>query len=82
MDGVPVVELGQGLTITRLVHGLWQIADMEQDGRAGVNEEAAQQDLKEYSAAGVIMSLRLLTMFYRRLPRHVYIRHGRSLRER
>ena len=43
--------LAPGLEISRIVTGLWQIADMERDGRR-VDEEAAAAAMADYAAAG------------------------------
>ncbi len=44
-------ELAPGLTISRLVTGLWQIADMERDGRT-LDLEATAQAMGAYVEAG------------------------------
>ena len=44
-------ELAPGLGISRIVTGLWQVADMERDGRE-LDREAASDDLARYVAAG------------------------------
>jgi aryl-alcohol dehydrogenase-like predicted oxidoreductase/enamine deaminase RidA (YjgF/YER057c/UK114 family) len=43
--------LAPGLEISRIVTGLWQIADMERDGRR-VDPDAAAAAMAEYAAAG------------------------------
>ena len=44
-------ELAPGLGISRVVTGLWQVADMERDGTA-LDPQAASDDLAPYVAAG------------------------------
>ena len=44
-------ELAPGLEISRLVTGLWQIADMEKDGRK-LDLDALARDLGAYAEAG------------------------------
>ena len=44
-------ELAPGLGLSRVVTGLWQVADMERDGPA-LDPEAACDDLARYVAAG------------------------------
>ncbi|MCZ8133909.1 MAG: aldo/keto reductase, partial [Algoriphagus sp.] len=44
-------ELAPGLTICRALTGLWQIADLERDGRK-VNPHEAAQSMKAYVDAG------------------------------
>jgi hypothetical protein len=43
--------LAAGLEISRIVTGLWQVADMERDGRR-VDLDAAAAALADYAAAG------------------------------
>ena len=45
------LELAPGLEISRLITGLWQIADMEKDGRK-LDPQALAQDMKAYAEAG------------------------------
>ena len=45
------IDLGNGLAISRLVCGLWQVADMEKDGRR-LDPERAADALQDYAAAG------------------------------
>jgi aryl-alcohol dehydrogenase-like predicted oxidoreductase/enamine deaminase RidA (YjgF/YER057c/UK114 family) len=45
-------ELAPGLTISRAITGLWQIADMERDGRS-LNLENAATAMESYVAAGL-----------------------------
>ena len=47
----PRVELAPGLSIPRLVTGLWQVADLERGGRA-LDPERAADDLAAYAAEG------------------------------
>jgi len=47
----PRVELGPGLEIPRVLTGLWQVADMERDGKA-LDPDAAAFALGEYADAG------------------------------
>lgn len=51
-DGVERRELAPGLSISRAITGLWQIADMERDGRTLDVEEAASA-MAPYVAAGL-----------------------------
>ncbi len=44
-------ELAPGLHISRVLTGLWQIADMERDGRV-VDRRAATAAMLEYASAG------------------------------
>jgi aryl-alcohol dehydrogenase-like predicted oxidoreductase/enamine deaminase RidA (YjgF/YER057c/UK114 family) len=51
-DHIPErIELASGLEISRIVTGLWQVADMERSGIA-VNPELGAQQLAEYAQAG------------------------------
>jgi aryl-alcohol dehydrogenase-like predicted oxidoreductase/enamine deaminase RidA (YjgF/YER057c/UK114 family) len=45
------IELAPGLTIPRVVTGLWQVADMERDGRT-LDRDAAAKALAAYADAG------------------------------
>jgi aryl-alcohol dehydrogenase-like predicted oxidoreductase len=45
------IELAPGLTISRVITGLWQVADMERDGRA-VDIDAAADAMVPYVDAG------------------------------
>jgi aryl-alcohol dehydrogenase-like predicted oxidoreductase/enamine deaminase RidA (YjgF/YER057c/UK114 family) len=47
----PRIELGAGLEVPRVLTGLWQVADMERDGRP-LDPDAAGQALGEYVDAG------------------------------
>jgi len=47
----PRIELAPGLEVPRVVTGLWQVADMERDGRP-LDPEAAARALGEYADAG------------------------------
>lgn len=49
---VPRLELAPGLTISRVLTGLWQLADMERDGRA-IDLEHAADAMRPYVAAGL-----------------------------
>eukprot|EP00656_Telonema_subtile_P007671 TRINITY_DN13601_c0_g1_i1.p1 TRINITY_DN13601_c0_g1~~TRINITY_DN13601_c0_g1_i1.p1 ORF type:complete len:505 (+),score=111.36 TRINITY_DN13601_c0_g1_i1:134-1648(+) len=49
---VPRVELAPGFTISRIINGLWQIADMEREGGIGLDEQSAQADIGAYIAVG------------------------------
>jgi aryl-alcohol dehydrogenase-like predicted oxidoreductase len=54
MSMKPTVErasLGRDLSISRVLTGLWQIADLEKDGRT-VDREAAASSMAEYVASG------------------------------
>lgn len=44
-------ELAPGLTISRIVTGLWQVADMERGGRT-LDPDRAAQALADYARAG------------------------------
>ncbi len=45
------IELAPGLEISRIVTGLWQVADMERDGRT-LDLDAAAADMARYAEAG------------------------------
>jgi aryl-alcohol dehydrogenase-like predicted oxidoreductase/enamine deaminase RidA (YjgF/YER057c/UK114 family) len=45
------IELAPGLNISRIVTGLWQVADMERDGRA-LDVEPAAAEMVRYAEAG------------------------------
>ena len=45
------IELAPGLEISRIVTGLWQVADMERDGRA-LDLDAAAAEMARYAEAG------------------------------
>ncbi|MBX6321641.1 MAG: aldo/keto reductase, partial [Rhodospirillaceae bacterium] len=45
------IRLAEGLDIPRVVTGLWQVADMERDGRR-LDPDAAAAAMAEYAAAG------------------------------
>lgn len=51
MSTVPHITLAPGLEIPRLVTGLWQIADMERDGRT-IDLDAAARAMTPYIDAG------------------------------
>ena len=46
------IEIAPGLLISRVVTGLWQIADMERDGRR-LDFDRAASDLAAYAEAGL-----------------------------
>ncbi|MEZ4417697.1 MAG: aldo/keto reductase [Gemmatimonadota bacterium] len=52
MLSVPRTELGPGLSVTRLITGLWQIADMERGG-APVDTARAAAAMRAYAAKGL-----------------------------
>ena len=52
MTDVEYRALAPGLTISRVVTGLWQVADMERDGRT-VDVDGAAQAMERYAAAGL-----------------------------
>ena len=45
------VDLAPGLSISRVLTGLWQIADMERDGRQ-LDRDRAAAAMAPYAAAG------------------------------
>jgi aryl-alcohol dehydrogenase-like predicted oxidoreductase/enamine deaminase RidA (YjgF/YER057c/UK114 family) len=49
---VPTIALAPGLTISRALTGLWQVADMERDGRT-VDPTVAAQAMRGYVDAGL-----------------------------
>lgn len=49
---VPRIDLAPGLTISRVVTGLWQLADMERDGRA-IDLESTAAAMQPYVDAGL-----------------------------
>ena len=51
-QGVPRVELAPGLEVSRVLTGLWQIADMERDGES-VDAVAASAAMGRYVDAGL-----------------------------
>ena len=50
-DALPRTILAPGLSIPRIVTGLWQVADQERDGRT-LDPEAGADALADYAAAG------------------------------
>jgi aryl-alcohol dehydrogenase-like predicted oxidoreductase/enamine deaminase RidA (YjgF/YER057c/UK114 family) len=52
MNSDRTLELAPGLTISRVITGLWQIADLERDGRR-INWEDAARSMKQYYDAGL-----------------------------
>ncbi len=51
MAGVPTTELAPGLVISRVLNGLWQVADLER-GRGQLDPRQAAGDMAPYVAAG------------------------------
>ena len=51
MNTIPRVELAPGLEVPRLLVGLWQVADMERDGRT-LDADRAADALQDYVHAG------------------------------
>jgi aryl-alcohol dehydrogenase-like predicted oxidoreductase len=49
---VPRIDLGPGLSIARVLTGLWQLADMERDGRS-IDLEATAAAMRPYVDAGL-----------------------------
>src|SRR5207245_8814387 len=47
----PRIELGPGLDVPRVLTGLWQVADMERDGKP-LDPDAGAFALREYADAG------------------------------
>ena len=45
------IELAPGLTVSRIVTGLWQVADMERDGKT-LDPERAAANIAAYAEAG------------------------------
>jgi len=52
MTAVPRCELAPDFTVSRIVTGLWQIADMERDGRQ-LDQRATADAMEPYVAAGL-----------------------------
>lgn len=52
MNSEQSIELASGLKISRVVTGLWQVADLERDGNR-IDQEAAAQAMKKYFDAGL-----------------------------
>ncbi|HAT38600.1 MAG TPA: aldo/keto reductase, partial [Gemmatimonadetes bacterium] len=52
MGNVERIELAPGLEISRVLTGLWQIADMERDGGV-VDTEAAAAEMRRYVDIGL-----------------------------
>jgi aryl-alcohol dehydrogenase-like predicted oxidoreductase len=48
---IPRIALAPGLEISRVLTGLWQVADMERDGRT-VDLQAAARAMAPYAEAG------------------------------
>lgn len=51
MTDVPRIDLAPGFSIARVLTGLWQVADMERDGRA-IDLDAAADAMRPYVDAG------------------------------
>ncbi len=49
---IPRIDLAPGLSISRVLTGLWQLADMERDGR-GIDLERAASAMQPYVEAGL-----------------------------
>src|SRR5262245_14820105 len=49
---IPRINLAPGLSVSRAITGLWQIADMERDGRT-VDPEQAASAMQAYVASGL-----------------------------
>jgi aryl-alcohol dehydrogenase-like predicted oxidoreductase/enamine deaminase RidA (YjgF/YER057c/UK114 family) len=49
---IPRIDLAQGLTISRVLTGLWQLADMERDGRV-IDLERTAAAMRPYVDAGL-----------------------------
>ena len=49
---VPRIDLAPGLWISRVLTGLWQLADMERDGRA-IDLESTASAMRPYVDAGL-----------------------------
>ena len=52
MKAEPTIELAPGFKISRVITGLWQVADLERDGNQ-IDQEAAAQAMKQYFDAGL-----------------------------
>ncbi len=52
MKHVERVQLADGLEISRVLTGLWQVADMERDGRT-LDRDAAAEEMERYVEAGL-----------------------------
>ena len=53
VQGVPRQRLSSSLSISRMVTGLWQVADLERAGGAGLDEAQAMRDLELHRDAGL-----------------------------
>ena len=49
--GIPRIHLAEDLEVSRLVTGLWQVADMERDGEA-LDAESTSAILADYARSG------------------------------
>jgi aryl-alcohol dehydrogenase-like predicted oxidoreductase/enamine deaminase RidA (YjgF/YER057c/UK114 family) len=52
MSTIERTELAPGLEISRVLTGLWQVADLERDGST-LDADAAAEELERYAAAGL-----------------------------
>ena len=52
MSNIERITLAPGLTMSRALTGLWQVADMERDGRS-LDLDAAAQSMVPYVDAGL-----------------------------
>ena len=52
MTSIPRYPLGEGLTVSRVINGLWQIADLERDGRE-LDVDQAAMAMSPYVDAGL-----------------------------
>ena len=52
MTSIPRYPLGEGLTVSRVINGLWQIADLERDGRE-LDVDQAAMAMGPYVDAGL-----------------------------
>ena len=48
---VPTIQLKEGLTVPRVLTGLWQVADMEREAKLGAFD-AQVADMRSYAEAG------------------------------
>ena len=53
VGGVPRRRLSKSLSVSRMVTGLWQVADLERAGGAGLDEAQAVRDLCGHVSAGL-----------------------------
>ncbi len=52
MITIPQIELSPGFRISRLINGLWQVADMERGGKT-LDQDAVLSDMEKYVLAGL-----------------------------